>query len=88
MELKLLCDDESVKLGDINVSAVDDMVDLFYGTKRKNFSGIELWNVAHVRHGLYVSENEYFNANLSGWNTSSKAELKTAFLEHIAYSYF
>ena len=47
-ELKELINDESVNLGDIDTSAIDDMSNLFEDSKREDFSGIEKWNVSSV----------------------------------------
>ena len=40
-ELKQLCKDESVYLGDIDTSLITDMSELFAHSKRQDFSGIE-----------------------------------------------
>ena len=40
-ELKALVDNKSISLGDINTSKITDMSELFVGTKREDFSGIE-----------------------------------------------
>lgn len=47
-ELKELVDDESVNLGDIDTSAIDDMSCLFEYSERTNFSGIEKWDTSNV----------------------------------------
>ena len=47
-ELKILVQDESIYLGDIDVSLITDMSSLFYDSKRKDFSGIEAWDVSNV----------------------------------------
>lgn len=45
-ELKALCNDESVYLGDINTSLIADMSGLFLDSTRKDFSGIERWDTS------------------------------------------
>ena len=47
-ELKELVENESVNLGDIDTSAIDDMSSLFDGSTRKDFSGIEKWDTSSV----------------------------------------
>ena len=47
-ELKGLIYDEDIYLGDIDTSAITDMSELFYRSWRKDFSGIESWNVSSV----------------------------------------
>lgn len=47
-ELKELVDDLKINLGDIDTSCITDMSSLFSSTKRKDFSGIELWDVSNV----------------------------------------
>lgn len=44
-ELAELVKDESVYLGDIDTSQIENMRWLFCNSKRKDFSGIECWNV-------------------------------------------
>ena len=54
-ELQELIKDESIYLGDIDVSNITDMTSLFEPdvcgawAGRKDFSGIESWNVSNVR---------------------------------------
>ncbi|MBO7155570.1 MAG: BspA family leucine-rich repeat surface protein, partial [Campylobacter sp.] len=47
-ELMDLIDDEDIYLGDIDTSAITDMSELFYESERKDFSGIENWDVSNV----------------------------------------
>lgn len=47
-ELLTLCDDENIYLGDIDTSLITDMNRLFCGSSRKDFSGIENWDVSNV----------------------------------------
>lgn len=47
-ELKILVQDESIYLGDIDVSKITDMSWLFYCSKRKDFSGIQKWDTSKV----------------------------------------
>lgn len=45
-EPKALCNDESVYLGDIDTSFITDMNNLFCGSKRGEYSGIEKWDTS------------------------------------------
>ena len=47
-ELKALCDDETIHLGDIDTSLITDMSELFKGSSRNDFSGIENWDISNV----------------------------------------
>ena len=58
-ELKTLCNDEKIYLGDIDVSKVTDMSCLFYRCYRKDFSGIETWDTSHVTDMAYMFENAF-----------------------------
>ena len=70
-ELKLLVDDESIDLNDIDTSLITNMTDLFKCSHRKNYDGIENWDTSNVEnmHGLF-SFNAYFNNDISKWNVS------------------
>ena len=79
-ELKWLVDDESVYLGDIDTSAITDMTFLFAYSNRKDFSGIEKWDVSNVECFLsmfYACKT--FNEPLEGWNVSSAIEMGAMF---------
>ena len=47
-ELKLLVDDESIDLNDIDTSLITNMTDLFKCSHRKNYDGIENWDTSNV----------------------------------------
>ena len=77
-QLKTLVKDESVYLGDIDTSVITDMTSLFEPdvcgawARRKDFSGIESWNVSNVRDMSLMFHNcHFFNADISVWNVSS-----------------
>ena len=44
-ELKELVSDKSVHLGDIDTSLITDMTELFKDSTRKNFDGLETWDI-------------------------------------------
>ena len=77
-ELRALCDDLSVNLGDIDTSKITDMSDLFHGVfedgereVRTDFSGIETWNVSNVKNMSNMFCHCDFSADLSSWDVSS-----------------
>ncbi|TEY00745.1 BspA family leucine-rich repeat surface protein [Campylobacter sp. US33a] len=56
-ELKALVKDESINLGDIDTSNITDMSGLFLDSTRKDFSGIESWDVSKVENMSGMFEN-------------------------------
>lgn len=83
-QLQALLQDSSVNLGDIDTSAIEDMSQLFYfksyKIKRKDFSGIEKWNVSSVKtmNGMFY-EVEKFNVNINDWNVSNVEDMSFMF---------
>lgn len=70
--LKKLIKDESIYLGDIDVSGVSDFTNLFDKSKRKDFSGIEKWNVSHIKDMSFCFvEARHFNHDISSWDVSN-----------------
>ena len=85
-ELKALVNNEDIYLGDIDTSAITDMSDLFhyfgYGdsNKRKNFDGIELWNVSNVTDMSCMFWGcKNFNQPLNSWNVSNVTDMHLMF---------
>ena len=79
-ELKALVDDESVNLGDIDTSAITDMFALFFGSDRKDFSGIEKWDTSNVTNmGIMFDDAKHFNHNINDWDVSNVANMKDIF---------
>ena len=75
-ELKYLCDDDSVNLGDIDTKDITDMKGLFKDFKRKDFSGLENWDVSNVTNMESMFENaEFFNEPIGKWNVSNKTNM-------------
>ena len=71
-ELKVLVNDLSIDLGDIDTSLITDMRRLFENTNRTDFSGIEKWNVSNVRYmGSMFSFTKEFNQPLNNWDVSN-----------------
>ena len=70
-ELKKLCDDDSIYLGDIDTSQIVDMSNLFENSFREDFSGIENWDVSHVENMSFMFDcARYFNHPISNWDVS------------------
>ena len=70
-ELKWLVDDESVYLGDIDTSLMTDMSYMFVKVSRKDFSGIESWDVSNVVNmsTMFFGQKDFY-ADLSSWDVS------------------
>lgn len=67
--LKQLVKNETINLGEIDTSYIEDMSELFWGSERKDFSGIETWNVSNVADMNHMfKETRTFNGNISNWN--------------------
>lgn len=80
-ELKALVRDNNIRLSQIDISAVDDLEGLFKNSKREDFSGIEKWDVGHVKKFGYMFSNcEHFNADISKWDTHSATSMTHMFV--------
>ena len=79
-ELKNLID-KNIKLSMIDTSLITDMSWLFKNSNRKDFSGIEHWNVSNVTNmeGMFWGA-KYFNVNISTWNTSNVTNMSFMFM--------
>ncbi|MGM9996656.1 DarT ssDNA thymidine ADP-ribosyltransferase family protein [Campylobacter lanienae] len=79
-ELESLVRVESLNLGDIDTSAITDMSWLFCRSGRKDFSGIESWDVSSV---IYMSgmfrDCKNFNQPLNSWDVSSVTDMSYMF---------
>ena len=83
-ELKALCDDLTVSLGDIDTSKITDMSELFCGSERSNeqFAGIENWdtsNVTNMAKMFMLAKN--FNQNIENWDVSKVKNMFCMFAE-------
>ena len=68
-ELKILVQDKSLYLGNIDTSLITDMSSLFKDSKRKDFSGIEIWNVSNVEDMSFMFESaKFFNQPIGSWD--------------------
>lgn len=79
-ELEQLVNDESVNLGDIDTSAITDMSNLFEGSDREDFSGIEKWDTSNVENmdSLFLYA-KHFNHNINDWNVSNVTNMRNMF---------
>ncbi|WP_201790961.1 BspA family leucine-rich repeat surface protein [Campylobacter devanensis] len=79
-ELKELVDNLEINLGDIDTSLITDMSDLFNSTDRKDFSGIEAWDVSKVTNmSSMFSEAKFFNMDISQWDVSQVTDMSNMF---------
>jgi surface protein len=68
-----------------NVSTVEDMIGMFYGTTALN-SDISTWNVAAVKSTAQMFEDSLFNGDISQWNASAFETTVNMFYNATAYS--
>ena len=83
-ELKKLVEDESVHLGDFEIPKhITDLSNLFEDSERKDFSGIEKWNVSHITDMNYMfAEAEYFTGKgIERWNVSNVTDMSYMFYQ-------
>ena len=78
-ELLKLCKDKKVYLGDIDTSKIADMSTLFRGEKKRDFSGIETWNVSNVTDMSEMFSNSSFNQDISSWDVSKVTDMRSMF---------
>lgn len=79
-KLQVLCKENSIHLGDIDVSQVTDMSRIFMFSTRKDFSGIESWDVSQVTDiSSMFWKAIFFNADLSKWDVSNVINMTEMF---------
>ncbi|MGH2327741.1 BspA family leucine-rich repeat surface protein [Campylobacter taeniopygiae] len=75
----------NVYLGDIDTSKIKSFKDLFRGNKRKDFSGIETWDVSNVTNMREMFGDSYsygeleLNVDLSSWDVSKVTDMSGMF---------
>ena len=89
-ELEKLVYADGIKLYDVDTSLITDMSELFYKSSRKDFEGIEDWDVSNVEDMsymfAYMSYDSFesrskakFNHNLNKWNVSKVKHMSFMF---------
>ena len=89
-ELEKLVYTDGIKLYDVDTSLITDMSELFYKSSRKDFEGIEDWDVSNVEDMsymfAYMSYDSFesrskakFNRNLNNWNVSKVKHMSFIF---------
>lgn len=86
-ELKALVNNLDIYLGDIDTQYITDMSNLFFSSKRENFSGIEFWNTSNVANmdGMFAYTNN-FNQPIGGWNVSRVINMASMFWGAISFN--
>ena len=79
-ELRKLVCNESIKLWEIDTSKITDMYNLFYQSERKDFTGIEDWNVSNVKDMSGMFKYTPINHNLNKWNVSKVKNMSDMFV--------
>ena len=86
-ELKDLCDNDEIKLDEIDTSKVMDMSGIFYESKRKDFSGIEIWDTSNVKNmSCMFYKALFFNQDISKWDTSNVEDMYGMFYSAVEFN--
>lgn len=85
-QLRKLVSDESVKLWEIDTSKITDMHNLFYQSGRKDFTGIENWNVSKVKDMSGIFKYTAINHNLNSWDTSNVENMHEMFFSAVFFN--
>lgn len=76
-----------ISLVRIDTSEITNMKSIFYNSTRKDFSGIEKWNVSSVISFAWCFCNaEYFNADISDWDVSNAKQFRDMFYKATAFN--
>ena len=72
-ELEMLIQNKNIPLGSIDIRNIDDLSRLFYLYPRKDYSGIEKWDVSHVKDmtDMFCSVD---SENIPSWYMAEKWE--------------
>ncbi|WP_236096345.1 MULTISPECIES: DUF285 domain-containing protein [Helicobacter] len=78
--LKMFARIEEIPLNQLDTSKVTSMKYLFYRSCRRDFSGIEKWNVSQVKNLNFCFNSVYFfDVDISSWDISSVEEMHWIF---------
>lgn len=86
IELEILLKDESISLENIDIRKIDNLSRLFYLYPRKDYSGIEKWDVSHVKNmsemfkntGMFYGAGR-IDADLNLWDISKVKNMQYMF---------
>ncbi len=86
-KLKKLIKDKNIYLGDIDVSKITNFKDLFKNSRRRNFGGMETWDVSKVTTmESCFEEAEFFNHNIEAWDVSKVKNMERMFYEAVGFN--
>ena len=79
-ELEMMIQDDNIPLGSIDIRNITDLSRLFYLYPRDNYSGIEKWNVSHVKNMSEMFKNTAkFYGGISNWDVSNVENMEGMF---------
>ncbi|WP_086268038.1 BspA family leucine-rich repeat surface protein [Campylobacter devanensis] len=86
-ELRKLVSNENIKLSEIDISEVSDFSYLFKDSQRRDFSGIEKWDVSHVTNmrGMFTNATN-FNQPLNDWDVSNVTDMSYMFYDATSFN--
>lgn len=86
-ELKKIILKDSIKLSEIDVSALDDLSGVFKNSKRIDFAGIENWDVSNVINmNRMFAGAIHFNQPLENWDVSNVTDMGYMFQGAISFN--
>ncbi|TKX34684.1 BspA family leucine-rich repeat surface protein [Campylobacter taeniopygiae] len=84
--LKMLVKIDEINLGLLDVSKLKDLSKVFERSYRKDYSGIETWDVSKVTNfNSCFKEAIYFNHDISTWNVSKVISMEETFRKAICF---
>lgn len=86
-QLKILAKFDELNLADVDTSKITNMKYLFKGSTRKDFSGIETWDVSNVVgfEGIFYGLKE-FNADITSWKVHNARTFQDMFYQCYAFN--
>ena len=82
-ELKKLVRLKSTNLADIDVSHLEDLTYVFRNSRRRDFSGIETWDVSNVKsmRGMFAECPYFTGKEIENWDVSRLSNARGMFFE-------